>query len=172
MDPQVQFFWKSRKFLGWNQTAVGFRTKVVLMVSWHLRCLECTKMDQDMDPSATKAFPGTTRSHVSLQNRSKKFFVWAKNRWTPAVQGYWFDSSERCTRDPCVDNDRSTSLNLCCKPSQPCSSLTCPHGTLAASDDDWTQWLLYSINHHLSIPVLFNMGVCNLAHPYSSIVLF
>lgn len=128
------------------------------MVSWHLRCLEWTKMDQDIDPSATKAFPGTTRSHVSLQNIRKKSFVvrrsagielivlmsfifWVKNWSTPAVQGYWFDSSERCTRDPCVDNDRSTSLDLCCKPSQPCSSLTCPHGTLAALEDDWTRWL-------------------------------
>lgn len=69
------------------------------------------------------------------------FIFWVKNWSTSAVQGYWFDSSERCTRDPCVDNDRSTSLDLCCKPSQPCSSLTCPHGTLAALEDDWTQWL-------------------------------
>lgn len=63
-------------FYGFSKLLLVSRTKVVLMVSWHLRCLEWTKMDQDIDPSATKAFPGTTRSHVSLQNRSQKCLLW------------------------------------------------------------------------------------------------
>lgn len=42
--------------------------------------------------------------------------------------GYWFDSPERCVRDPCVDSDRFP--GDCCKPSEPCASLTCPHGSV------------------------------------------
>lgn len=106
MDPQIQYFWETisrncwdssfgkllwldkqeisgedSDFYGFSKLLLVSRTKVVLMVPWHLRCLEWTKMDQDIDPSATKAFPGTTRSHVSLQNICKKVFCGTSKCW-------------------------------------------------------------------------------------------
>ena len=118
------------------------------MVPWHLRCLEWTKMDQDIDPSATRVFVGRRSAHTGIELIVLMRFIFWVN-WSTPVQGYWFDSSERCTRDPCVDNDRSTSLNLCCKPSEPCSSLTCPHGTLAALRWKMTELNTPSIIIHL-----------------------
>eukprot|EP00931_Biecheleriopsis_adriatica_P065235 TRINITY_DN39825_c0_g1_i1.p1 TRINITY_DN39825_c0_g1~~TRINITY_DN39825_c0_g1_i1.p1 ORF type:complete len:831 (+),score=127.29 TRINITY_DN39825_c0_g1_i1:225-2717(+) len=49
--------------------------------------------------------------------------------------GHWFKDDEWCAADPCVET-WSGDRTFCCKPSDPCTSLPCPHGFVAKANLD------------------------------------